>query len=189
MWKHFAALFIFLIAAHPSPARCWVSQTEGSPESPTWASPSARWIFSTAANGRQAGGSVSAGGEHIKVSVIGRRRRGGGGGTHFEEGEVDLLGVGILFLVHACVEVLHIQYDTQQPVHFFLGNILQVGDVVTCEGIQRGVRGRKRSFKKREEGAHRAAHAPSVWEQLRHGSCKLTALDGWSVRGGVGGGF
>lgn len=59
--------------------------------------------------------------------------------THFEEGEVDLLGVGVLLLVHTSVEILHIQDNTQEPVHFLLRNILEVGDVVAWGEIQTDV--------------------------------------------------
>lgn len=68
--------------------------------------------------------------------------------THFKEGEVDLLGVGILLLVHASVQILYIQDDTQEPIHFLLGNILEVGDVVAWDQTHGDVGENNKSYER-----------------------------------------
>lgn len=40
--------------------------------------------------------------------------------AYFEERKVDLLGVSILLFVYTRVQILHIQDNTQKPVHFLL---------------------------------------------------------------------
>lgn len=49
--------------------------------------------------------------------------------AYFEQVEINLLGVCIFFLVDTGEQILHIQYDPQEPIHFFFRHILQVRNV------------------------------------------------------------
>ena len=44
----------------------------------------------------------------------------------FEEVKVNLLGVVVLLLVDAHEEILHVHHDTQQPVQFILGGVVEM---------------------------------------------------------------
>lgn len=54
--------------------------------------------------------------------------------SHLEKVEVDLFGVSVLLLVHWHEKVLHVHHHPQQPVNLILGDILQVGHMISCRG-------------------------------------------------------
>lgn len=65
-------------------------------------------------------------GLHVKVEKLTRSCT---SSAYFEQVEINLLGVCIFFFMDTGEQILHIQYNPQQPIHFFFRHILQVGNM------------------------------------------------------------